>query len=118
MGNFRDVPQANLLAWYGKTKPDTTKTHSPIKRNVLQHYTQKLKPHLVASYDIQPGNGEGLFWCRCFINLSITYLLRHIFPLTYSARAARHNEQCKFTITNRAWFTEKKQILQCRPSSF
>jgi len=29
-------PQADLLAWYGKTKPNTTKTHSPIKKNV-QH---------------------------------------------------------------------------------
>jgi len=25
IGHFRDVPQANLLAWYGKTKPNTTK---------------------------------------------------------------------------------------------
>jgi len=38
--------------------------------------TQKLKPGLVASYDIRPGNGEDLFWFRCFINLSLTYLLK------------------------------------------
>ena len=25
IGRFGDVPQANLLAWYGKTKPNTTK---------------------------------------------------------------------------------------------
>jgi len=25
LGHFRDVTKANLLAWYGKTKPDTTK---------------------------------------------------------------------------------------------
>jgi len=25
IGYFRDVPQANLFAWYGKTKPNTTK---------------------------------------------------------------------------------------------
>jgi len=25
IGHFKDVPQANLLAWYGKTKPNTTK---------------------------------------------------------------------------------------------
>jgi len=35
-------------------------------------------PGLVASYDIWPGNGEGLFWFRHFINLSLTYLLRHL----------------------------------------
>jgi len=41
--------------------------------------TKKLQPGLVAYYDIWPGNGEGLFWFRRFINLSLTYLLRHLF---------------------------------------
>jgi len=27
IGRFGDVPQANLLAWYGKTKANTTKEH-------------------------------------------------------------------------------------------
>jgi len=27
IGYFGDVPQASLLAWYGKTKPNTTKAH-------------------------------------------------------------------------------------------
>jgi len=49
------------------------------KRNVL-------KPGLVASYDIQSRNGEGLFWFWRFINLSLTYLLTYLdtYPLTYS----------------------------------
>jgi len=58
IGHFGHVPQANLLAWYGKTKPNT---HSPIKRNVLyttQNKRKKLKPGLVASYNIQPRNTE------------------------------------------------------------
>jgi len=38
---------------------------------------QKLKPGLVASYNIRPENGEGLFWFQHFINLSPTTLLRH-----------------------------------------
>jgi len=67
MGHFGHVPQVNLLAWYGKTKPNTKSTHSPIKRNVLQH--KKLKPGLVASYDIWPGNEGGLFWFWHFKNL-------------------------------------------------
>jgi len=35
-------------------------THSPIKRNEQQQQinTKKLKPDLVVSYDIWPGNGE------------------------------------------------------------
>jgi len=32
----------------------------------------------VVSYDIRPGNGKGLFWFQRFINLSLTYLLRHL----------------------------------------
>jgi len=54
------------------------------QKNVLQHKinTKRYKPGLVASYDIWPGNGEGLFWFQCFINLSLTYL--DTYPLTYS----------------------------------
>jgi len=37
--------------------------------------TKKLKPGLVASYDIRRGNGEGILWFQRFINLSLTYLL-------------------------------------------
>jgi len=42
-----------------KTKPNTTKAHIHQWKNVLQH--KKLKPRLVAFYDIRPGNGAGLF---------------------------------------------------------
>jgi len=37
--------------------------HSPIKRNVLERKinAKKLKPGLVAFYNIRPGNAEGLF---------------------------------------------------------
>jgi len=47
-----------------------------------QNKHKKLKPGLVASYHIRPGNGEGLFWFRRFIKLSLTYL--DTYPLTYS----------------------------------
>jgi len=86
MGHFGDVPQANLLAWYGKAKPNTTKAH--IHQSKEMYYNtnkhKKLKPGLVASYDIRPGNREGLFLFQPFINLSLTCLLRHL-P-TYSPR--------------------------------
>jgi len=44
-----------------------------MKRNVQRHKinAKKLKPGLVASYDIRPGNREGLFWIWCFINVSL-----------------------------------------------
>jgi len=50
------------LVW--KTKPNTTKAH--IHQSKEMYYTQnkhqKLKPGLVPSCDIRPGNGLGLFW--------------------------------------------------------
>jgi len=60
----------------------TQQKHSSIKTNVLKHKinTKKLKPGIVASYDIHPGNGEGLFLFWCFINLPLTYL--DTYPLT------------------------------------
>jgi len=51
--------------------------------------------NLVASYDIRPGNGEGLFWFRRFINLSLAYLLRHL-P-TYLQSRDPHGAQCSVT---------------------
>jgi len=54
----------------------------------IQHNinTQKLKPGLVASYDIWPGNGESLLWFRRFINLLGLGLLNlsDTYPLTNS----------------------------------
>ena len=36
----------------------------------------QLSPGLVASYDIQPGNGVGLFWDKCTHVYLLTYLPR------------------------------------------
>ena len=59
-------------------------------------------PGLVASYDIWPGNREGLFLFRCFINLSLTYLLRHL-P-TYLCRVPECSEVgiSEFQLVNRS----------------
>jgi len=48
------------------------------KCTTTQNKHRKLKPGLVAAYDIRPGNGDGIFWFQCFINLSLTYSLRHL----------------------------------------
>ena len=48
------------------------------KCTTTQKKHKKLKPTLVTSYDIRPGNAEGLFLFRHFINLSLTYLLRNL----------------------------------------
>ena len=44
-----------------------------------------MRPCLVASYDIRPGNGVVLYWFRRFINMSFTYLLRHLLTLLWVA---------------------------------
>jgi len=56
-GHFGDVPQANLLAWYGKTELNTTKTPftNQMKCTTTQNKHKKLQPGLVTSYDIRPG---------------------------------------------------------------
>jgi len=48
------------LAWYGKTKPNITKERTDQSKEIYYN-TKKLKPGLVTFYDIQPGNGVGLF---------------------------------------------------------
>jgi len=37
--HFGDIPQANLLAWYGKTKPNTIKGH--IHQSKEMYYNTK-----------------------------------------------------------------------------
>ena len=51
MGHLGDVPQANLLAWYRKTKPNTTKAniHQSKERYNNTKKNKKLKPGLVDS---------------------------------------------------------------------
>jgi len=63
-------------------------------RPITQKKHKRLKPGLVASYDIRPGNGEGLFWFQCFINLSLTYLLTYRHLPTYSQRRDPHGAPC------------------------
>ena len=82
IGHFRDVPQANLLEkQISMEKHKLTQqkhTFANQKKCAAMQNKQKLKSGLVASHDIRPGNGEGLFLFRRFINLSLTYLLRHL----------------------------------------
>jgi len=47
-----------------KTKPNMTKKHASLtkKYNTKSTHAKTLKPGLVASYNIRPGNGVRLFW--------------------------------------------------------
>ena len=66
------------LVWQTNRPTDHATWLVVLRCGLTQNTHKKLKPGLVASYDIQPGNGEGLFWFRRFINLSLTYLVRHL----------------------------------------
>jgi len=69
IGHFGDVPQANLLAWYRKTKPNTTaaRIYQSKEMYLLQHKKIKARFSCLLRHNIRPGNGEGLFLFRCFI---------------------------------------------------
>jgi len=76
IGHFGDVPQANLLAWYGKTKNNTEKhTFTNQKKcTTTQNKHKKTKARFSRLL-------RHLVWKRrgpiqCFINLSLTYLLK------------------------------------------
>jgi len=74
------------ISWVGLEKLNLTQQKHTFtnqkKCTTTQNKHKKLKPSLDTSYDNWPGNGEGLFWFRRFINLSLSYL--DTYPLTYS----------------------------------
>jgi len=70
------------ISWLSTAKPKQTQQkqtwiHNKIYYNI-KLTPKKIKPGLVTSYNIRTGNGEDLFWFWRFINLSLTYLLRHL----------------------------------------
>jgi len=74
---FGDFP--NRISWLGTEKLNITQQKHAFtnqkKCTTTQNKQANLKPGVVASYDIRPGNGEGLFWCWRFIGCHLNYLL-------------------------------------------
>jgi len=67
-------PTRHKICHFGDVPKEKEKNTFTNQKNVLQRkHTKKLKSGLVASYDIRPRNGEGLFWFWHFITLSLTY---------------------------------------------
>jgi len=56
------------ISWLGMEKLNVTQLKHTFtnekKCTTTQNKHKKLKPGLVASYDIRPENGEGLFWSQ------------------------------------------------------
>jgi len=83
-GSMVDILSATAEIRRGKKEEETRKRQKPQDENIMACPTpalfhrsaiKTLKPGLVASDDVRPGNGEGLFWFRRFRNMSLTYLL-------------------------------------------
>jgi len=69
-------PEPMPISCFGIDKLNLTQqkhTFTNQKKCTTQNKHKKLKPGLVASYDIPPGNRQGLFWFWRFIHF--TYLL-------------------------------------------
>jgi len=82
IGQFRDVLQANEIGLVLKilNLAQQKETHTTIKKKctTTQNKHKKLKPGSVTSYDIRPGTETAYSYFLHFINLSLTYLLRHL----------------------------------------
>ena len=69
-------------SWFVRKKLNLTQQehafHNQNKCTPPQNKHRKLKPGLVANYDIWSGNRMGLFLFQRFINLSLTCLFRHL----------------------------------------
>ena len=70
--SFRRRP-SQPISWLSTEKWKQTQQKQTCIRNKIYYsiklIPKKLKPGLVDSYNIRPGNGEGLFWFWRFINL-------------------------------------------------
>ena len=102
-------------------EPNTTKAR--IHQSKEMYYnTKKLKPGLVASYDIWNGKGEGLFLFEHFKNLSLTYLLRQ--PPNYSPRTHKrptvheHDSYARDTIIHNLLISTSTMTLGMQASIF
>ena len=79
--SFRRLSPSQSLSLVWKKLNLTQQKHTftnEKKCTTIQNKHRKLKPGLVASYDIQPRNGEGLVLFWRFTNLSLTYSLTQL----------------------------------------
>jgi len=84
------------ISWLGMEKQNLTQ-----QKHTFINTTQKIKPGLVATYNMRPWNGEGLFLFRQFINLSLTYLLRHLLTYVQPRTHTEHTVAWKPAIISR-----------------
>jgi len=113
IAHFRDIPQANLLAWYGKTKPKTTKAciHHQKKWTTTQSkHTKKTKARFnrLVWHPAWKWRGPTLVLVPQISHV-LTYL--DIYPLTYST--ATHTGLLKEKLCGQVHCIATNQILSC-----
>jgi len=86
----------------------TQQKYTFTNQNKCSTTKNNLKPGLVASYDTQPWNREGLFWFWHFINLSVTYLDTHLLTAQEPHGAPRKELQKAMKTT---MLTRNKEML-------
>ena len=71
----------------------------------------------VTSYDIRPGNTEGLLLFRHFINLSLTYLLRNLLTHLHTAPGPTWGTGCQMPVPLLSQLSTSKDYIQELSSS-
>jgi len=96
IGNFKDVPQANLLASYRKTKLTQEKhTFTNKKKCTNKHKKSKsMFCHLLWHPAWKWRGPIMVSVLHKFVTYLLTYLLRHL-PLTYSPGPTRGKQRLK-----------------------
>ena len=77
IGHFGDVPQANLLAWCGKTKPDITKAHIHQSKEMYYKINTKTKARFSHLKRHLAWKQRGPILVLV-LHKFVTYLLRHL----------------------------------------
>ena len=77
-----------------ETKKLTQKNMPYLTLTLTENLKLQLSPGLVASYDIQPGNGVGLFWDKHTHVYLLTYL-----PRTHTGLALWNNRKKPVLLT-------------------
>jgi len=78
MGHFGDVPQADLLAWYGKTKPNTIKAHINQKKCTTRYNTYTKSKARFSCLLWHPAWKQRAPILVSALQKSVSYLLRHL----------------------------------------
>ena len=112
-GHFGDVPQANLLAWCGKTKPNITKARIHQSEETTQNKHKKTKARFSRLLRHLAWKRRGSTLVSALHKLD-TYLLTYLdtYPFTYSPGThTRQTPRVPYLTTQSHMTHENNQML-------